>query len=113
MTEKANVFEIPVESLDASNAAQIKGTLMSLIKANPNMILDLNHLQFLDSSGMGAFLAVLRRANSLGGDVKLSCMSKPVRSIFALVRMHRIFEIFNDREEAEKSFSEDGAEGRW
>ncbi|MBI3736649.1 STAS domain-containing protein, partial [Candidatus Sumerlaeota bacterium] len=58
----------------------------------------------LDSSGLGAILSCLRKLNSVGGDLKLCAMSKPVHTLFELVRMHKIFEIFPTRDEAVRSF---------
>ena len=34
------------------------------------------------------------------GDLKLCALTKPVRTVFELVRMHRLFEIFSTREDA-------------
>ena len=40
-----------------------------------------------------------------GGDLKLCAMSKQVRAVFELVRMHRIFEIYPTKEEAVRAFA--------
>lgn len=113
MTDQFLVYEVPHESLDASNSGEFKATILSKLKGNPNLVLDLNRLEFLDSSGLGAFLAALRRANSLGGDIKLCRLTPAVRSIFELVRMNRIFEIFNDLEELRASLSADADGAAW
>ena len=68
------------------------------------MVLDLSRLRFVDSSGMGAMLSCLRQLSAKGGDLKLCGMSKQVRGLFELVRMHRIFEIYGTREEAVHAF---------
>ena len=64
----------------------------------------LSHLRFVDSSGLGAMLSCLRQLNATGGDLKLCGMSKAVRSVFELVRMHRIFDIYDTREQAVSAF---------
>jgi anti-sigma B factor antagonist len=38
--------------------------------------------------------------NGKKGQLKLFAMAKPVQALFELVRMHRIFSIYNTREEA-------------
>ena len=68
------------------------------------MVFDLSKLRFVDSSGLGAFLSCLRKLNAKGGDLKLCGMSKQVRAVFELVRMHRIFDIYGTREEAVRAF---------
>jgi len=64
----------------------------------------LGRLRFVDSSGLGAFISCLRKLNAKGGDLKLCGMSKQVRAVFELVRMHRIFDIFGTRDEALRAF---------
>jgi anti-sigma B factor antagonist len=39
-----------------------------------------------------------------GGDLKLCQVSRPVRGVFELIRLHRICEIVGTREEALKAF---------
>ncbi len=93
------------ETLDASNTKEFKRDVAPVLESDPKLIFDLSKLQFVDSSGLGALLSCLRQLNSSGGDLKLCGMCKPVRALFELVRMHRIFEIFNTREEAIQAFA--------
>ena len=98
------VVEIPVEELDASNAAELKRDIGPVLEANKKVVLDLSRLRFVDSSGLGAMLSCLRQLTGRGGDLRLSGMSKPVRALFELVRMHRIFDIYGMKEEAIRAF---------
>lgn len=95
---------MPVEELDAANAEEFKRDVAPVLEANARVVLDLSRLRFVDSSGLGAFISCLRKLNARGGDLKLSGMSKPVRAVFELVRMHRIFEVYPTKEEAARSF---------
>jgi anti-sigma B factor antagonist len=98
------VATIPVEELDASNATDFKRDMAPLLDAHTKLVIDLGRLRFVDSSGLGAFISCLRKLNGKGGDLKLCGMSKQVRAVFELVRMHRIFDIFGTREEAARAF---------
>ena len=98
------IAELPVEELDASNAAELKRDIAPLLEAHTKLVIDLGRLRFVDSSGLGAFISCLRKLNAKGGDLKLCGMSKQVRAVFELVRMHRIFDIFATREEALRAF---------
>jgi anti-sigma B factor antagonist len=95
---------IPVDELDASNASDLKRNIAPVLEANTKVVIDLSHLQFVDSSGLGAMLSCLRQLSSKGGDLKLCGMTRQVRVIFELVRMHRIFDIFSTKEEAVRAF---------
>jgi anti-sigma B factor antagonist len=98
------IAELPVEELDASNAGELKRDIAPLLEAHAKLVIDLSRLRFVDSSGLGAFISCLRKLNAKGGDLKLCGMSKQVRAVFELVRMHRIFDIFGTREEALRAF---------
>jgi anti-sigma B factor antagonist len=98
------VATVPGEDLDANNAADFKRAMAPLVEDNTRLVVDLSRLRFVDSSGLGAFISVLRKLNAKGGDLKLCGMSKPVRSVFELVRMHRVFEILPTTEEAVRAF---------
>jgi len=98
------VTVIPVEELDASNAGDFKRDIAPLLETQTKLVIDLARLRFVDSSGLGAFISCLRKLKANGGDLKLCGMSKQVRAVFELVRMHRIFEIFASREEAARAF---------
>lgn len=95
---------LQAESLDASNTSEFKKNAGAAVEANAKVVLDLARVQFIDSSGCGAILALLRQLSTVGGDLKLCAVSKPVRSLFELVRMHRILDIYNTREEAAKAY---------
>jgi anti-sigma B factor antagonist len=97
------VAHLEEETLDAGNAKEFKSKVAALIAPGTKLIFDLSRLKFVDSSGLGALLSCLRQLNSSGGALKLCAMVKPVRALFELVRMHRVFEIFNTQEEAIRS----------
>lgn len=101
---KVAVMGIPGPSLDASSAKEFKREVAPVLEENRMLVFDLSELQFVDSSGLGAILSCLRQLNASGGDLKLCGMTKAVRALFELVRMHRIFDIYNTRDEAVKAF---------
>jgi anti-sigma B factor antagonist len=100
-----SVAVVPMEELDASNSAEFKREVAPLLDATTKLVFDLTRLRFVDSSGLGVFISCLRKLNAKGGDLKLCGMSKPVRAVFELVRMHRIFDICSTKEEAVHAFA--------
>ncbi|MDD8046715.1 MAG: STAS domain-containing protein [Verrucomicrobiota bacterium] len=101
---QVTIIRVQINHLDASNVEQFKSALTPAVEKESQVVLDLDSLQFVDSSGLGAFLSCMRKVHAQGGEVKLAGLSKPVRTLFELVRMHRIVEIFNTPEEAASSF---------
>jgi anti-anti-sigma factor len=104
-----NVLIITPEgnSLDANDAADFKDKVSHLITTTDRqqVIFDLSHVQFVDSSGLGVFLSILRLLHKSGGELKLVHLNKSVRTMFELVSMHKIFEIYNTTDEAVRSFN--------
>jgi anti-sigma B factor antagonist len=98
------IATVPVDELDAGNAAEFKQDVEPVLAVNMKVVLDLSRLRFVDSSGLGAFISCLRKQHAKGGALKLSGMSTQVRAVFELVRMHRVFDIHATKEEAVQAF---------
>lgn len=92
--------------LDANTAPIFKSEIIPILKSEYRVVFDMSNVRFVDSSGVGAILSCLRTLNAVGGDLKICSLTKPVLSLFELVRMHKIFDIFNTREQAVESFRE-------
>ncbi len=101
----ATIVVLHGDSLDAGNVADFKREMAPHVEGAVKMIMDLSAVQFVDSSGLGGILSCLRQISGQGGALVLCSMTKPVRTLFELVRMHRIFDIVNTREEALKLIS--------
>ncbi len=98
------VAKLTGDHLDASTVDDFKASAEQVLEKNLKVVFDMASLSFVDSSGIGAIISCLRRLNSRGGDLKLCGLSKPVRSLFELVRLHRIFDIFETPDEAVTAF---------
>jgi len=98
------VAVIDVEEIDAGNSGELKRDITPILQANRKIVIDLERVRFVDSSGLGVMLSCLRYQEAQGGNLKLCSMSKAVRTAFELVRMHRLFDIFGSRDEAINAF---------
>lgn len=101
------VAKVLLKELDAGNVGEFKTDMGPILEANRKLVIDLGELQFVDSSGLGALLSCLRQMTAKSGDLKLCRMTKQVRATFELVRMHRIFEIFDTVDEAVAAFQKE------
>jgi anti-sigma B factor antagonist len=96
----AAVVTLKCENLDAGNVATFKEAMRPLLERERIVLINLAEVDFVDSSGLGALLSCLRTMNNKDGQLKLFAMTKRVQALFELVRMNRIFAIYNTREEA-------------
>jgi anti-sigma B factor antagonist len=99
------VVELREASLDASNVREFRDAAQALLQDKNRVVLDLSGVKFVDSSGLGALISCLRQVNGRKGDFRLCAMSKSVRALFELMRMHRVFNIHESRDEAIRSFA--------
>lgn len=94
------------EKIDAMNASAFKETALDLIRKTElsKLVLDLGHVQFIDSSGLGTFFSLQRKLSQQGGGLKLANLNKNIHAMFEIVSINRILDIFPITEEAIKSF---------
>ena len=81
------------DRIDAASAIQFKERMRDLTQGgDQRVVLDLARVQFLDSSGLGAIVAVKKL---LGPDraLELSGLTPTVEKVFRLTRMDTIFTI--------------------
>jgi len=99
------VLELGEAALDVKNAREFRDAACALMHNKAQVVFDMTGVRFVDSSGLGALISCLRHVRGNQGDMKLCSMSKPVRALFELTRMHRVFNIIETRDEAVHSFA--------
>ncbi len=88
------------ERIDAHNSTEFKEYILDLIKKGEiNLIVQLDQVRFIDSSGLGALLAGFKNAQRKSGNLLLVNVQPQVLSMFELTRLNRVFEIYNDLDE--------------
>ncbi len=92
-------------SLDIGTVSTMKADLDSLLSTGQhNVIFELSDLEQIDSSGIGAIIALFKRVRTNKGTVKIARLVGQPKEIFSLLRLDRVFEIHDDVESALKSF---------
>jgi anti-sigma B factor antagonist len=99
-----SVVKLQTEVLDAGNAKEFRSGITPILEENVKIVFDMSQVNFLDSSGCGTILSCLRQLNSAEGDLKMFGLQQSVRTLFELIRLHRIIDIFNNRDEAVSAF---------
>jgi len=79
---------------------QVKG----LLSTNPQIVLNLRDLTFLDSSGMGALIELFTSAQRAGGCLKLANLGRNIRDALTVTKLMVVFEAFPDEFAAVASF---------
>jgi anti-sigma B factor antagonist len=99
------VMQVP-ENLNAGEVPHFLEELGPLLESNrPRIVLDCSQVRSIDSAGVEALLECVEEALKRDGDFKLAALSPECEVILELMRVARVFEIFQTSEEAVRSFN--------
>ena len=87
--------------VDVYTAPQLKEELVALIQSGcTRLIVDMDRVTFIDSSGLGVLVSALRRVREKDGAVRVVCAHDSVLKIFRITGLDKVFPIFSDAAEA-------------
>jgi len=89
--------------LDLVDAADVAAALVTVAAREPEIIVDLAGLEFIDSSGVAALARGRKLARHAGGDLLLAAPRQPVLRVLAVIRMVDDFSVYASVEEAGRS----------
>lgn len=75
-----------------------------LASEHSQIVLDLEHVDYIDSTGLGNLVISYTQVQKAGGALKLLQLNKRNVELLALTRLHTIFEVFAEETEAVNSF---------
>ena len=104
----ATVVRPLADRLDIEVASDFRSMLLSLIEqGNRQLVVDLNDVTFIDSSGLGALVSALKTIKRTDGtgDVRLARVQPPVISLLEIIRLNRVFTTYEDISGAVDSFN--------
>jgi anti-sigma B factor antagonist len=91
---------VDVTEANLNNADQFKAELVKLLDTQSNkIVVDLSSVSYMDSSFLGALVSGLKHAISLKSDVLLVGLKKDIYDLFTLIRLDKVFKIYNSFED--------------
>jgi anti-sigma B factor antagonist len=89
--------------VDVYTAPQLKAQLVELIEGGcSNVVVNMESVSFIDSSGLGVLVSALRRARERDGIVRIVCTRENILKIFRITGLDKVFPIFADAAEAQR-----------
>lgn len=99
-TERWVVLAVTGE-LDVATAPRLRREAVRLVSGGDvNLILDLGGVDFLDSTGLGVIIGILKRVRSHGGELAVVGLEPKVRKVFEVTRVLEILPTFDTVEDA-------------
>jgi anti-sigma B factor antagonist len=98
---------VPVGDLDVYTVGSLRDALGKMIEDDtPRVVVDLDGVPFMDSSGLGALMGGVRRLREAGGDLAIACTREQHLKLFTITCFGEGVSIAPTVEEAAKGFRE-------
>lgn len=96
----ATVLEIAGE-IDVYTAPKLREQLVDLVNAGSyQLVVDLERVEFLDSTGLGVLVGGLKRVRAHDGSLSLVCTQERILKIFRITGLTKVFPIHASVEQA-------------
>jgi len=107
VTTQSNVNILELKGkLDLANAATLKDQVKQLLDdGSTNVHLTMKAVDFINSSGLGALVSLMKEVRVRKGRLTLSDMVPYVNEIFEITQLSHVFEIYPTVDEAISSYS--------
>ncbi len=91
----------PTGRLDITTAWQFRLKLQECIsKLSRHVVVNLGHVNFIDSSGLTSLVAGMRDADKVKGSFRICNVHPEAKLVFEVTMMDTVFEIFETEEES-------------
>lgn len=96
--------------LTVGESTSLRDRVTQLVNEGHNrMVMDLSHVEYIDSTGLGSLVIQYTTLKKQGGALKLVNPNKRNIELLLLTKLHTIFEVFNELPDAVNSFFPDRA----
>ena len=87
------------------NTGMLRDEVRSLLsKGAKNLVFDMAHVGYIDSSGLGELVSAYTTAANQGGSLKLLNLQSKARDLMQLTKLYTVFAVFEDEKTAVESF---------
>ncbi len=94
-----------LEKLNAAVSDEIRTELLKLYDVpNSKVIIDLEGVRYIDSTGFGCFLSAMKAARNNYGKLKICNIEPAVLSIFRTLHLHTVLDLHDDIDSCINSF---------
>ena len=91
----------PTGRLDVAGAPALKDAISEVVKiGQPRIVIDMEGVSFVDSTGLGSVIAALKQIRGSQGELRLAAPNQQVRVVLELTTLDRVFPYYATVEEA-------------
>ena len=91
----------PTGRLDVAGAPALKDAISEVVKVGPpRIVIDMEGVSFVDSTGLGSVIAALKQIRGSQGELRLAAPNQQVRVVLELTTLDRVFPYYPTVEDA-------------
>jgi len=95
-----NILKIKGD-VDLYSSPQLRKQILALAnKKSTRILVDFLDVTYMDSSGVATLVEALQMTKKNGGKLRLFNLGQPIRDVFELSRLDKVFEIFENEQQA-------------
>ena len=103
--DKIDIISFTVNNINALITDEIREDITRVFDVpNSKVIIDLKGVEYIDSSGFGCFLSVMKAARNNYGILKFANPEQRVMELFNILHLNTVFQIFDDMDSCLSSF---------
>jgi anti-anti-sigma factor len=103
--DKIDIINFTVEKINALITDEIREEVNRVFEnGNVKVILNLKGVQYIDSSGFGCLLSILRMSKNNYSVLKIANPNPEVNQVFHTLNLHTIFDIYDNLEDCVRAF---------
>ena len=99
------VISLKGNLLGEPDTENLREKIYSLLQEGFNkIVVDMKGVRWISSSGLGTLIAALTSVRNKNGDLRLSCITEKVESLFAITQLVKVFKTYETIDRAVASF---------
>lgn len=96
---------IDIDKIELPYTSTLKPQLQEFFnEPNTKLIIDLEDIKAIDSSGFGIFFSIMRSAKENSGQFKFANVSKQIFEYFEYFHLENVFDLFSTLDECVESY---------
>ena len=99
--DKTTIFDVTGD-IDLANSPEVRKALLHEIRdaRTPKVVMNLSKVRYIDSSGVASLVEGLKASRDVGSRFVLFGLSAPAREVLQLSRLLKIFEVYDNEDQA-------------
>lgn len=92
--------------IDAASIQELGRELFALVEEESRkfLLLDFSGVDFLSSAALNKLIVLDKKVREAGGKLRLCRLRREINDVFAITKLNKTFQIFDEQDEALKSY---------